>query len=94
MKSILLTAAFGVGLGLAATAPASAAPLPVHGLHVPSATIDVACRTVTKRVRRPNGTVRITKSRVCDRPVYRGRRVYNDRRYYRAPRPGLSIRVR
>ena len=94
MKSILLTTIFGLGLGLAATAPASAVPLPVHGLHAPSATVEVACRMVTKRVRRPNGTVRITKSRVCDRPVYRGGRMYKDRRYHRGPRPGLSIRVR
>lgn len=95
MKTILLSTGFALGLGLLATAPSSAAPLPVHGIAAPSLMNDVACRTVTKRVRRPNGTIRVTRSRVCDaRPVYRDRRVDRHRVYRPAPRPGITVRVR
>lgn len=90
----MLSCALALGLGFAATAPSNAAPLPVHGLSAPGLSENVACRMVTKRVRRPNGTVRVTKTRVCARGVHRDRRVYRDRRWHRDHRPGLSIRVR
>lgn len=94
MKTLILSGILALGLGFVATAPSSAAPLPVQGLTAPGLTENVACRMVTKRVRRANGTVRVTKSRVCDRGVHRDRRVYRDRRWHRDHRPGLSIRVR
>lgn len=94
MKTILLSTGVALGLGLLATAPSSAASLPLHAPFAGQGLVsDVACRTVTRRVTRPNGTVRVTRSRVCDRPVYRERRVYRDRMYRPAPRPGVSIRV-
>lgn len=94
MKTMLLSGLLAVGLGFTAAGSASAAPMPIQQLAAPGLTENVACRMVTKRVRRPNGSLRVTKSRVCDRSVYRGRGVYRDRRWHRGPRPGLSIRVR
>lgn len=94
MKIALLSTSFALGLGLLASAPASAGPLATPGtLLAPSVVSDVACRVVTKRVRRPNGTVRVTRTRVCDAGP-RWRRDWRHGRPYRpAPRPGVTIRV-
>lgn len=99
MKFIAAAAGLALGLGSLALAPAAqAAPLSAPARVVaPSVVSDVACRTVTRRVVRPNGTVRYVRTRTCDRwrrPAYRERRYYHGRRYYRpAPRPGVTIRV-
>ncbi|GLK76767.1 hypothetical protein GCM10008171_20210 [Methylopila jiangsuensis] len=98
MKTVLLSCGFALGLGLAAV-PAGAATylVPATPLAAPVVVTDVACRTVVRRVVRPNGTVRMVRTRTCTdtrRPVYRERRVYRDRPHYRpAPRPGVTIRV-
>ncbi|MFD1332816.1 hypothetical protein ACFQ4O_12495 [Methylopila musalis] len=98
MKTVLLSCGVALGLGLCAAAPASAAPWTrAAPLAAPVVVSDVACRTVVRRVVRPNGTVRMERTRTCTetrRPVYRERRVYRDRPQYRpAPRPGVTIRV-
>lgn len=107
MKGLILSAGLALGLGGLSLTPAAAAPLaPVGVVVAPSLVDNVACRTVTKSVRR-NGVTRITKTQQCDRPRYSQRRVYgnsrrvydrrvyrNDRPYYRpAPRPGFTVRV-
>ncbi len=100
MKGLILSAGLALGLGGLSLAPAAAAPLaPVGVVVAPSLVDQVACRTVTKSVRR-NGVTRITKTQQCTPNRYGQRRVYdrrvyrNDRPYYRpAPRPGFTVRV-
>ena len=105
MKSFILSTSLALGLGALALSPASAGPISKTTIVAPAVTSDVACRTVERRVRN-GGTVRITRSQVCDSPrrtverrVYRDdRRVYRDRRDYRRDyrrndAPGFSIRV-
>jgi hypothetical protein len=100
MKKFLLSAGLAFGLGVAAFAPAEAAPISTRGaIAAPAATADVDCRTVRKTVYR-NGVKRVTTTRECDRDRGFGRdRDYRDHRVgrpgygYGRPRPGLNIHV-
>jgi hypothetical protein len=103
MKTLLLSTSLALGLGAFALAPASAAPIAAGGVvAAPSATVDVACRTVEKRVRRGNRTV-ITRVRECGRDRYERRDRYVERRrywrdggyrHYDRREPGISVRIR
>lgn len=107
MKGLILSAGLALGLGGLSLAPAAAAPLAPAGVFAAPTLVDqVACRTVTKSVRR-NGVTRITKTQQCTPNRYGQRRYYgnggrvydrrvyrSDRPYYRpAPRPGFTVRV-
>lgn len=59
-----IAAAALVGGVLATSAPANAR-MADPGLKLPSATEQVACRTVRERIRRPNGAVVWRERRVC-----------------------------
>ena len=91
MKAILLSTGFATAMGFAALTSANAAPIATHGvIAAPEVTTQVQCRTV-KRVVYRGGVKRVTTTRSCAPAA----RVYvAPRRYYRAPRPGITVRVR
>lgn len=98
IRPLFAAAALALAAFAAPALSTDANALPIGGkMDAPSLTENVACRTVTTRVRGPNGHMRVRTVRQCGVPAWRTERWrarHYDRRDHRRGEGGVSVRIR